>query len=138
MGRESMRPERAIPVNLSTIENIKDFEFTYHDTEDTLFIQPTQPRPAVSMDWHGEMWLRIDLESGDIVGMEIGDFEAFFIKKHPEIAPIWKDAKPLLRRGRVPANRQSRWDDFMQVIVNFLSQILKDSSLQGELGLSLA
>jgi len=68
-------------------------EVTYQ--EDSLFFG--KPRPAVSIDCDGEFWIRVDPSTGEIVGLEIEDFESVFLKKHPELQRTWQEAKPLCR-----------------------------------------
>jgi hypothetical protein len=135
MGRVTNRPER-ITLDLSTIDNIKSFTLVYHEDEDVLFIRPEIQRPATSLDWNGEIWLRVDPNSGEVVGMEIDDFEGIFIKKYPQIATIWTEAKPLCHRKTVITDKEPRWEDFVRIVLNLLSDILRDSPHQARLGLS--
>jgi len=80
--------------NEKTIENLKSTTAVYNADEDTFFIRPEIPRPAVSYDFAGELWIRFDPTTKEIIGLEIENFESVFLKQHPEIAKVWKTAKP--------------------------------------------
>jgi uncharacterized protein YuzE len=97
----------------------------YHSKEDTLFLRPDKPRPATSFDLNGEVWVRIDPENGEIVGLEIEDFESFFLKKHPEIATVWKEVKPWISRGK-----KEKQELFQLIISDFLLTFLKENPYQ--------
>ena len=92
-------------IDFNTLDRIKAFHLVYHDAEDVLFLQPDTPRPATSFDVEGEVWIRFDPETGEIVGLEIEDFEAIFLRKHPEVAQAWAEVKPLCHRKA--QNRQT-------------------------------
>ncbi len=135
MGGVTPKPG-SVSLNYSTIDNIRGFTVVYHDDEDTLFLRPEAQRAATSYDWDGEIWLRVDPMTGELVGLEIDDFEAVFVKKHPEIARVWKDAKPLCRRKRTTVRDQSGWDTFVRIVLDLVSTILKDPPQQGRLHLA--
>jgi uncharacterized protein YuzE len=135
MGRVTDDPG-GVELDLSTIGNISTFRLVYHEDEDALFLRPEKPRPATSYDWDGEIWLRVDPTNGEIVGLEIDDFEAVFVKKHPEIGVAWHQAKPLCRRKRPSARDRSGWDSFVRMILDLLTNILRDPPKQGRLRLA--
>ena len=85
MGREVIELNSP-QIDFTTINNLKNFVPVYHKDEDTFFLRPDKPRPATSFDWDGEIWIRIDPQNGEIVGLEIDDFESIFLKKYPELA----------------------------------------------------
>ena len=89
-----------LQLDYNTMNNIKTFTPVYHDDEDTFFLRPEKPHPATSVDWNGEIWVRIDPTNGEVVGLEIEDFEMVFLKKHPEIAAI---KNVLLEHGAIGA-----------------------------------
>ncbi|MDP9236514.1 MAG: DUF2283 domain-containing protein [Chloroflexota bacterium] len=62
----------------------KEWLVAYDDESDTLHIHFGVPRSAVSVDFDGLVWLRMLPESGEVVGLEIEDFEQAFLKQHPE------------------------------------------------------
>jgi len=74
-----------IPINWETRGNILKFEVEYNEKRDLFFAYSTEERDAVSVDCHGEFWLRIDPQNGEILGIEIEDFKKIFLKKHPDI-----------------------------------------------------
>ena len=69
-------------VDFNTVENIRSFVPDYDKVADSLLLQPHEPDPAVSVDWNGEMWLRINPENGEIIGVEIEDYKKFFARKY--------------------------------------------------------
>ena len=62
----------------------------------------------------GEFWLRADPETGEVCGVEIEDFEAVYLKKHPELAVIWSEAEGH-ERPQLPA----------EVRIPFVERILR-------------
>ena len=46
--------------------------------------------PAVSVSIDGELWLRVDPDSGEVYGFEIEAFEAHFLKRHYDVWALWK------------------------------------------------
>ena len=73
-----------IKVDHSTLGNILNFKAVYNRKLDILTMQPDNPPPAVAVDWNGEFWLLVNPVNGEVVGVEIEDFKAVFLKKHPE------------------------------------------------------
>jgi len=116
-----------------TLDKIKTFELVYHDNEDVLFLRPNTPRPATSFDLEGEIWIRFDPEAGEIVGLEIDDFEAIFLKKHPELARAWAEVKPLCHRKTIKKDTSAIWESFLLIIVNFLLAFLRENPQQMKL-----
>jgi len=53
----------------------------YDSDIDTLYIWFGENRPAVSIDCDGDFWIRRDTHTGEIIGIEIEDFKAHFLKK---------------------------------------------------------
>ena len=73
---------------------------------DSLLVLFAENRPATSQDVKGELWIRYDSQSGEIIGVEIDDFEQLFLTEfHPEFARGWKSLKP---DGKEGAHR-SEW-----------------------------
>jgi uncharacterized protein YuzE len=73
-------------IDWNTGQNILDFDVAYDKESDILSMNSKENRPAVSVDLAGEIWVRIDPQTGEITGIEIEDFKSVFLKKHPEIA----------------------------------------------------
>lgn len=122
-------------IDFDTIKNAKDFILIYHDDEDTLFVQPEEPRPAVSFDWNGDVWFRIDPNNGSIVGLEIDDFESIFLKKYPELANAWKEIKPLYRRRKRNTPEETSWQAFLRILVEFLRELVTEKPQQAQLAI---
>lgn len=69
-------------VNFDTLANIRKFESCYNKKADALLLQIEPPLPATSVDWEGELWIRINPETGEITGIEIENFKRCFAKKY--------------------------------------------------------
>jgi uncharacterized protein YuzE len=130
MGTLNVTNKENIQLDTNSIKNIKDFVLTYHEDEDTLFIRPNKPRPATSFDWNGEIWVRVNPENGEIVGLEIDDFEAVFLKKYPEIAVAWESVKPSCHRKISRKNQESAWESFSKIVLNFLLTFFRENPYQ--------
>ncbi len=87
-------------INLKTLKNIVSFTPLYLEGVDTLVFHSSKPIPAISVDCDGEFFLRIDPKTREIVGIEIEDFEGYFVAKHPEFAPIWKQMKRDIKKNK--------------------------------------
>ncbi|MBM4463897.1 MAG: DUF2283 domain-containing protein [Chloroflexi bacterium] len=118
---------------LLRMSKMPDLECVYYDKDDTFCIYSGSPRPAVSFDINGEVWLRIDPDSGDIIGLEIEDFESIFLKRHPELSPAWQQAKPYCRSKKPSKHVESTWESFLRIIMGLLSSILKNNPPQATL-----
>lgn len=111
-------------VDLNTIKNIDNFELFYHGKEDTLFL-----RPAVSLDWNGEFWIRFDPKAGEIVGIEIDAFEKYFLKIHPELMKAWNEVKPNFYRRKTNSHKRG----FIHALLKFLQEFLRNHPQQIEM-----
>ena len=129
MAATVMHPDN-VGVDLSTLPRLKTFGLVYHGRQDTLFVQPDEPREATSIDLNGEMWLRVDVRTREVVGLEIEDFEAVFLKKHPEVAQAWQDVKPWCHRRKRP---EERIRSFLLILLNFLSAFVSSNPQQAQL-----
>jgi len=79
----------------------------YDQIGDILSLKFTPSRPATSVDIGGELWLRMDPITGEVTGIEIEGFEIGYLKKHPDLAEIWREGgghngAPLPAELRVP------------------------------------
>jgi len=136
MGRTAMKSDTPqIDFNTLTLDRIKAFQLVYHDDEDVLFIQSDPPRPATSFDVEGEIWIRFDPETGEVVGFEIEDFQTIFLKKYPELAQAWAEAKPLCWRKSKKKDTDMTWQSFLLIIVNFFLAFFKENPQQAELNI---
>ncbi|OGO22836.1 MAG: hypothetical protein A2Z28_03200 [Chloroflexi bacterium RBG_16_51_9] len=122
-------------LNLNTIDNLKTFDIVYDDSHDVFFARPSTPRPATSLDWEGEIWLRIDPETGDIVGLEIDDFESVFLKKYPALAKAWQEVKPLCHRKRTDRHEDESWESFLRIMYVFFRDFIKNNPSQSAFGI---
>ena len=61
------------------------WSLAYDPHYDVMKIIIGEPRPAISVDLAGEMWLRMDPQTGEILGFEIEDFEKVFVRNHREL-----------------------------------------------------
>ena len=130
MGRGNMNIVNAPQINLKSIENLKTFEIVYDEDEDVFFARPHMPRPATSLDWEGEIWVRMDVNTGEIVGLEIDDFENVFLKKHPNLAKAWQEAKPLCCQKRTNKYEDESWASFLRIIYAFFCEFFNDNPIQ--------
>jgi len=121
-----------VDIDYSTIKQATDFTPIYHSNEDIFFLRTTSPREAVSLDWDGDIWLRIDPKTGEIVGLEIADFEAVFLKKYPGLASAWKEAKPLCIRKKTGKPEEINCEAFLRIILEFLKTLLRENPLQSQ------
>jgi uncharacterized protein YuzE len=74
-----------VEINWDTLENILKYEAIYDKKSDTLLIQAHNSRPAVSVDCDGKYWVRVDPQTGEILGIEIEQFRRVFLKKHADL-----------------------------------------------------
>jgi hypothetical protein len=124
-------------IDLTTIWKLKDCIPVYHPEQDTFFVRPVKPIAATSFDFGGELWLRLNPETGEIVGIEIENFESVFLKKYPALAKIWKDAKPhCVRRKIRTRDDESMCESFISIMIDLLSGFFKDKPQQAQLGLA--
>ena len=136
MGTESIMRIENPQIDFTTMENIKKFSLVYHEGEDTLFLRPRKPRPATSFDWDGEIWVRVDPENGEVVGLEIDDFQGVFLRKYPELAKAWEEVKPLYHRKKMKKGEEVSWESFLQIILNFLLGFFRDNPQQASFGMA--
>ena len=86
-------------------------------------INDAQQPQLIAMEKFG---LGVDPENGEVVGLEIDDFEAIFLKRHPELAEAWAEVKPRRHRKKVREYTES----FVLIIFNFLQAFLRDNPQQ--------
>ena len=134
MGKTMIKMDNP-EVDFTTLRNLMSFKPVYHKREDTFFIIPSKPQPATSIDWNGELWIRVNPESGEVVGLEIEDFESVFLKKHPEIANVWADFKPLCLKD-LKKCEDSVLQVFIRIIMDFLSELFSNDPKQIPLSLN--
>jgi uncharacterized protein YuzE len=91
----------------------------YERRSDTLHIQTTPPRAALSVDVDGELWVRVDPANGEVVGFEIEDFERAFLVRHPDIAASW-------RQARRKSGQSAEWRDWLETFLTFIRRQFAD------------
>jgi uncharacterized protein YuzE len=112
-------------INYETINNLKNLVPSYDKQFDTFFVSQAKPIPAVSVDWDGEFWIRVT-SNGDIVGIEIENFEKVFLAKHPEVRATWKEFKRvcLKNEGKL-RQKPEECESFLRILLNFLSDLFR-------------
>lgn len=113
-----------INIDFGTIENLKKLLPSYDKKFDTFFVLPLKPVPAVSVDWDGEFWVRVR-SNGEIVGIEVENFERVFLVKHPEVAAIWNEFKPICLKNERKMQTPEECESFLRILLNFLSGLFK-------------
>jgi len=109
-------------IYLETLKrNMKSFVPMYLQDVDTLIFQPEKPIPAISVDCDGDLYLRVNPQTREIVGVEIEDFETYFIVKYPAFAPIWKDTKNMIKRNRLENETLTA---FLTIVQELLSELV--------------
>jgi len=78
--------------------SIKALEFSYDDEDDIAFVHVNKPRPAVSLDVAGDMWLRVNPDTDEVLGLEIHAFAKGFLIRHSKIAAFAADAMKAAER----------------------------------------
>lgn len=125
--------ESNLQLDWKSLTNLMSGTTIYHADEDTFFLRQKEPQPATSFDWDGELWIRYNPQTGEIVGIEIENFEQIFIKKHPEIAKVWKDFKPLCLHKRTRNRDEPIWESFIRIFVQFISELFRKNPQQAPL-----
>jgi hypothetical protein len=108
-------------IRLDTIKNVASFTPIYLEDIDTLTFQPEKPVPAISVDCGGDLYLRIDPKTKEVVGVEIEDFESYFIIKYPAFAPLWKDMKDIIKKKRLENENLTA---FLTIVQELLSEVV--------------
>lgn len=122
-------------VKFETINNLKKLKPIYNTKYDTFFLRSDKPQPATSYDLNGMMWLRVDVVTGEVIGLQIDNFESVFIKKYPELAKAWKEAKPVCVRAKSKKCTDDMRESFLLIIINFVLTFFRDNPNQGSFSL---
>ncbi len=130
MGTQITEPPN-FNIKLETITNLKDLMPSYDKRFDTFFLSPIKPISSVSVDWNGEFWLRV-ASNGDVVGLEVENFEKVFLFKYPEVRVIWKDFKQtcLKNERKLLPNPPGEYESFLRILLNFLSELFQTNPSQ--------
>jgi len=119
-------------INFHTLDNIKNMLPYYNQSQDIFYLTDEKPRPATSYDMDGLFWLRIDIETGEIVGLQIDNFESVFIKKHPELNKAWKQTKHLYIHKQKKSRQQNN-ELFLLIIIDFILSLFKNNPPQSSM-----
>lgn len=101
----------------------EEFTYSYDKSRDVLFVRQGEKRPAVSLDVGGHFWVRFDPETGDVVGLEIEDFEQVFLALYPETKAAWMDIKPRIIKLR---RKNHAISEYLQILLAFVQKLMND------------
>ena len=142
MATNPIAPE--VPnIDFSSLKNMNDFTVVYHRDTDTLVIRPIKPRQATLIDWNGELWVRVDPTTGEVIGIEVEDFVSFFLKKYPEIINPWYEVMSRRHPIRILKARSTRKhedeevssESLLSIVFSFFRSFFNDNPCQ--IGLSM-
>lgn len=105
-------------------DEFSQFERSYDKDRDILFVYKLPKRPAVSLDVGGHFWVRFDPESGEVLGVEIEDFESVFLAKYPELRLGWEDTRKRLTKR--PKMTDDTVADYLLRLLLSIKNILRD------------
>jgi len=78
-----------------------DFSVDYNRELDILSIVWGAPRPAIAYEYDEGIVLHADMQTDDVVSMEIQEFRRNFLPRYPELEQAWRRAmNPLSRLFR--------------------------------------
>jgi uncharacterized protein YuzE len=117
-------------IKFNTLENLKLYTPKYHGDVDVFYLKSDEPKPATSYDLNGIAWLRIDIETGEIVGLQIDDFESVFLKKYPELLSGWKQVKSLCIHKKSEKCADRSRESFILIILSFLKSLFPSNPYQ--------
>lgn len=69
----------------SLLADVDSFDVSYNAKRDTFLLQLIDPPPAISVDYNGLLWLRVNPQNGKVVGIEIEGFRKTFLKRCHEL-----------------------------------------------------
>lgn len=137
MANKTLEPI-GFEINFETVNKLKHLMPSYDKKFDTFFITPNPPVSAVSIDWDGEIWIRV-ASNGDIVGLEVENFEKVFLAKNPELIPSWKQFKHICLENeklflrRSASKKADICELFLKILLNFISELFRTHPQQQEL-----
>jgi len=117
-----------IPELKWSLDAFTNFGRLYDKQRDILFLHQIPRRSALSLDVGGHYWLRFDPETGEVVGVEIEDFERVFLARYPELQAGWQDVKPKIIK---PFKRNTtRFEEYLRLLYIWLRDTLKTHPVQ--------
>jgi hypothetical protein len=75
---------------------VGDWTIHYLSDIDILNIRFGRSGPAYNVDLLGGLMLRVDFDTGEVIGAEIENFESDFLEPYSDLAPIWARIKKSL------------------------------------------
>ena len=113
-------------VDFKTLGNVIEFETSYDKDIDSLMLQSMEEEPAVSVDWNGEIWVRVNSDTGKIVGIEIENFKRYFANRYKKYLGNRNPNNPYLKNVIVsllqdklvtPKTRREFYEDLERVCI---------------------
>jgi uncharacterized protein YuzE len=95
---------------------------SYDRQRDILYVYKTPKCPAISFDVGGHLWIRYAPETGEVVGLEIEDFEKVFLVKYPELKVGWDQLKPKITK---PRPNGAATAEYLKLLMMFVKDILR-------------
>ena len=125
-------------INIPTLNIDPDafakYQRSYDAERDIFFVYKVPKQGAISLDIGGHLWLRYAPESGEVIGMEIEDFEEVFLAKYPEMRLAWKKVKP---RFVKPAKKKAKSAaEYIRMLILFIKGIMREHPHQGRLAMT--
>ncbi len=114
------------------VDEFPKFARSFDSERDILFVHKSPKPAAISLDVGGHLWIRYIPVTGEVVGLEIEDFEAVFLARYPELHLSWEKVKPFITKqskGRTIA-------DYIKLLVLFVQDIWREHPHQRQLVMS--
>lgn len=113
-----------IPTLKWDMDALGSFTCSYDKQRDTLFVYKAPKSGAVSFDVGGHLWIRFNPNTGDVIGVEIEDFEQVFLIRYPELRLSWEQLKPRIIKHRKPDRNAIA--EYLRLLLLHIKGILKD------------
>ena len=94
----------------------KHWVMEYDKALDTLYLHPGKPKPGLGVGNRG-IWIQVHPTTGEIVGLQIEDFQKVFLAQHPDFANAWKQMKS-------KATPQAQKETWLEVLVKFIRGLM--------------
>ena len=73
------------------LEHPETLTTRYDQNLDTFFVHVgPQARPGVSLYLNDEIYIRYDPQTGEVIGLQVENWERVFLKHHPQAASQWQ------------------------------------------------
>lgn len=105
-----------------TLQAFESFRKSYDKRRDTLFVYKEPKAQDASFSIGMGAWLRL-ADDGEVVGLEIEDFEMVFLRHHPELEMGWKELKPtIIKRVKREADSPAMLAAFIMALTEQLKR----------------